>query len=130
MVYTDEQKRAIFERTNGRCHLCHKKLAFKNYGLLTERGSWEVDHSIPRAKGGTDHQNNLLPAHIKCNRSKQARHNTCIRAENGVSCRPPSKKAVESRQMWARIAVWVGVGILAILSWKLKRSVGSSDATA
>jgi 5-methylcytosine-specific restriction endonuclease McrA len=58
----------IFERTDGRCHLCSKPLALSNYGRLGRRGSWEVDHSKPRARGGTDRLSNLLPACPACAR--------------------------------------------------------------
>ena len=36
-------RRAIFDRTDGRCHLCEKNLALSNYGRLGARGAWEVD---------------------------------------------------------------------------------------
>jgi len=52
------------------CHICGKKLAFTNYARADLRGAWEIEHSVPRAKGGTDHLNNLYPACISCNRDK------------------------------------------------------------
>lgn len=70
MGYSIERQREIYERTNGRCHICRKQLAWCNYGVLGTHGAWEVEHSIPRAAGGTDHLNNLYPACIGCNRSK------------------------------------------------------------
>ena len=33
---------------------------------------WEIDHDVPRARGGTDHEKNLRLAHRSCNRSKSA----------------------------------------------------------
>ncbi|MCG8378187.1 MAG: HNH endonuclease, partial [Proteobacteria bacterium] len=47
-----------------------KKLAWKNYGLDGQRGSWHIDHSKPKSKGGTDYLRNLVPACIDCNREK------------------------------------------------------------
>jgi 5-methylcytosine-specific restriction endonuclease McrA len=35
-----------------------------------ERGVWEVEHSVARAKCGSNHGNNLYAACITCNRSK------------------------------------------------------------
>lgn len=72
MSYCKAELDRIFTTTAGRCHLCHRRLARKNYGADGQRGAWEVDHSLPRARGGSDHGNNLRPAHIACNRSKQA----------------------------------------------------------
>jgi len=70
MGYSDEELSMIFNKTGGYCYHCRKKLAWNNYGLVGERGAWEVDHSVPLSRGGTDHLNNLVPACIECNRSK------------------------------------------------------------
>ena len=40
-----------------------------SYGKNGEK-SWEVDHSKPQAKGGTDHLNNLRPLQSDANRKK------------------------------------------------------------
>lgn len=40
-----------------------------SYGKCTPMG-WEVDHSKPVSKGGTDHLNNLRPLQTNANRSK------------------------------------------------------------
>ncbi|MES9868042.1 MAG: HNH endonuclease [Candidatus Thiodiazotropha sp. LLP2] len=70
MKVTEEKLNKIFEKTRGKCHLCHKQLAFKNYGVIGNHGAWEIEHSKPKSKGGTDHLNNLFPACIRCNREK------------------------------------------------------------
>lgn len=93
--YDDDRLQAIFERANGLCHLCGKKLASSNYGAHGRRGAWEVDHSKPIAEGGTDHLNNLYPAHTSCNRSKQAQSSTAIRKTNGRTRPPLSSAAIE-----------------------------------
>ncbi|WP_296216258.1 HNH endonuclease [uncultured Corynebacterium sp.] len=41
------------------CHLC---------GMP---GATSIDHIIPRAAGGTDDLDNLRPAHVSCNSSRQ-----------------------------------------------------------
>jgi 5-methylcytosine-specific restriction endonuclease McrA len=71
MAYTEDELNYIYDKNEGYCWHCDKKLAFTNYGRVGEKGAWEVDHSIPVARGGTDHLNNLVPACIECNRSKQ-----------------------------------------------------------
>lgn len=75
MAYTDEQLRAIYDSTGGYCHLCDKKLAFSNYGQYAEKAPWEVDHSNPLSRGGTNSSRNLKPACIDCNRAKGGRSN-------------------------------------------------------
>jgi len=48
-----------------------KKLALTNYGMPREKGAWEIDHSNPVSRGGTNYLRNLVPACISCNRSKE-----------------------------------------------------------
>lgn len=92
MAYSKERLRKIYERTNGQCHICRKKIAFKNYGANGSRGAWEVEHSKPRSKGGTDHGNNLYASCISCNRSKNNSSSKSARAKNGYKSAPYSEK--------------------------------------
>jgi 5-methylcytosine-specific restriction endonuclease McrA len=68
--FDEDDLNYIFDKTGGECHYCGKQLAWSNYGLVGKRGAWEVDHSIPVSRGGTDHQNNLWPACVSCNTEK------------------------------------------------------------
>lgn len=88
--FTHEERSAIYDRTRGKCHLCHRKLAFTNCGVVGARMAWEVEHSRPRANGGTDRFNNLYAACIPCNRSKRAGSTRTHRARNGVTRAPLS----------------------------------------
>lgn len=90
MAFNEEELNRIYERTSGYCHICHKKLAFKNYGKVGCRAAWEVEHSNPQAKGGTNRLNNLYPACISCNRSKGASSTASARAKNGKTRAPLS----------------------------------------
>jgi hypothetical protein len=90
MSYSDEKLNRIFHRSGGKCHLCNKRIAWKNYGVCGLRGAWEVDHSRARASGGTDHGNNLYAACISCNRSKQHGSTRTVRRVNGLSRAPLS----------------------------------------
>lgn len=54
----------IAARDKYRCHWCEQ-------GYKTG-DPWEIDHDVPRARGGTDHEKNLRLAHRSCNRSKSA----------------------------------------------------------
>lgn len=93
--YDERTRLAVFEKCNRRCHLCGQPMAFSNYGEHGERGAWEIDHSNPRALGGTDHLNNLYAAHTGCNRSKQARSSASVRRENGMNRSPMSAAAMK-----------------------------------
>ena len=80
MVYDKNTLQNIYNRSSGYCHICRKKLSLINYGKNRKRGAWEVEHSCPRSKGGSDNLNNLYAACVSCNRkkgthtSKTARH--------------------------------------------------------
>jgi 5-methylcytosine-specific restriction endonuclease McrA len=71
MSYNNDDLNDIYERKNGYCYYCQKKLSFQNYGLVGERGAWEVDHFIPLAAGGEDRFENWVPACVPCNTSKR-----------------------------------------------------------
>lgn len=96
MPYDTETLRRIYDRTAGRCHLCGKQVCFNNYGDPEGRGGWEVEHSTPRAKGGTDHGNNRYPAHISCNRAKGTLTSRTVRAWHGRTRAPLSKERQEA----------------------------------
>jgi 5-methylcytosine-specific restriction endonuclease McrA len=70
--FTKKELRAIYDKTDGHCNLCGKKLSFVNYGAQSGRAPWEVDHSNPVSTGGTNYKRNLKPACPDCNRSKGA----------------------------------------------------------
>ena len=72
MSWEDDTLGWVYDRTDGHCRYCGKKLFWSNYGAPGERGSWEVDHSVPIARGGTDYLRNLWPACTDCNRDKGA----------------------------------------------------------
>ncbi|MEN7546276.1 HNH endonuclease [Rapidithrix thailandica] len=91
LSYSRSRLREIFDRTDGHCHICHGKLSFERYAKFGEQGSWEVEHSKPKAKGGTDRLTNLYPACITCNRSKGTRSTRSIRARFGFTRAPYSK---------------------------------------
>lgn len=106
---------AIYRRTGGRCHLCYSKLTLKHYGRIGIAGCWEIEHSIPRAKGGTDRKNNLYAACVVCNRSKGARTTSSARRKNGHTRAPYSRaKKVEVRRsnVIAGAAAGAGLGLL------------------
>jgi len=52
-----EVRRAILEKTGGRCHICG--------GVI--RGDWNADHVLAHSIGGASAPDNYLPAHGICN---------------------------------------------------------------
>lgn len=94
MRFTKQQLNAIYRRSTGYCHLCHSKLSRKNYGVQGARGAWQVEHSKPRSKGGTDHMNNLFAACIQCNCDKSNGTTRTARRRNEKTCAPlnPEKR--------------------------------------
>ncbi|MBM3314293.1 HNH endonuclease [candidate division WOR-3 bacterium] len=96
--YDRDTLRHIYGRTDGRCHICGDGLCYSNYGTLGARGAWEVEHSVPRAAGGTDRLNNLYAAHIVCNREKGTCATRTARFWHGLSRAPESTAAVTARR--------------------------------
>jgi len=88
----------IFEKTDGCCHICHKKLPFSNYGIFGAKNAWEIEHSKAKKNGGSNHLNNLLPACISCNRERGNMHTRTARSYYGNSRAPyPKKKKQDIR---------------------------------
>lgn len=110
--YDDCTLRAVFTKSNGKCHLCGGQVAFRNYNALGARGRWEVDHSVAVSEGGTDHLNNLYPAHIACNRSKQARSSHSARQANDLSRAPMAAAALERWKLDSALTGVISGGLL------------------
>lgn len=112
----------IFDKTSGSCHICGKSLKFSNYGLKTGVGSWSIDHSRPKAKGGTDHLNNLYASCPGCNLQKGTQSTRSVRAKNGLTRAPLSKvKRQKKKTQYTTTGALLGAGIGAIFG-----PVGSS----
>ncbi|MGB2581030.1 MAG: HNH endonuclease signature motif containing protein [Thermoplasmata archaeon] len=96
MGFSEEQLNDVYDKTGGYCEYCGKKIAFVNYGLMGGRGAWEVDHSNPRSRGGTDYMRNLVPACIPCNRDKSDR--------TGKSYRASLERSAQSEELdWGEV---------------------------
>jgi 5-methylcytosine-specific restriction endonuclease McrA len=104
--------RKIYQKTDGYCHLCHKKLSFNNYGQHGTKGGWHKEHSLAKANGGTDHLNNLLPACISCNFSKGIKSTKKVRRKNGVNRAPFSKIKKEKIKTTNTLATAAGGALI------------------
>jgi len=116
----------IYDKTNGCCHICHKKLAFSNYGKHGAKASWYVDHSNPKAKGGSNHFNNLLPACIPCNLEKSTVTTRTARSWKGKTRAPLSKKGrQEVRNKNALNGAAIG-GFVGLIGGSVGAAVGAA----
>jgi len=70
MTCSEDIRIAVFNKTNGLCRHCRTELVLENYGSRHDEGGWEVDHSNPKANGGTDLSRNLFPLCWQCNVEK------------------------------------------------------------
>lgn len=56
------------------CGICSATILYGSHeSNISQRNSWyawNVDHIIPKSRGGTDWLDNLQAVHIRCNRSK------------------------------------------------------------
>jgi 5-methylcytosine-specific restriction endonuclease McrA len=91
-----ERLRKIYRKTDGYCHICHRKLSYSNYGILRGKGAWQIEHSIAIANGGSDHMNNLYPACITCNIDKGLKRTKNARALYENTRAPYSKTKKEA----------------------------------
>ena len=71
LSFSDEIVNLVYNKTDGYCRYCNKKINFRNYGNPDTVGAWEIDHWTPVSRGGSDDIENLVLACIDCNRSKQ-----------------------------------------------------------
>lgn len=125
MAYTRTELRCIYDRTGGYCHICAKKLSFTNYGCTGEKGAWHVEHSVPRAKGGTNHGNNLYAACIDCNLEKDTFTTKTARAWNGRSRAPLSREARKKARTGNAVAGGVIGGIVGSVFGPLGTVIGA-----
>lgn len=118
----DDKRLAVFDKGNGECNYCEKELSLYNRDRQG-RGAWEVEHRVPRAKGGTDHLNNLVPACWPCNIDKGTRtartHHRAVAAD---------RAARVSRRRWgiAGKAMIPGLAVAGLV-WAYLRETGPSE---
>lgn len=126
----NERLNRIYDKTDGYCHICHKKLCFSNYGILGAKGNWEIEHSVAKTNGGTNHLNNLFPACISCNRSKREQPTKTARSYYGNSRAPYSKKRKQSIQNQNTVAGTVIGGIFGSVFGPIGAFVGAGIGAA
>ena len=58
---------AVYEKYGGRCAYCGSRLRFDPKEHHQRGAKFEVDHLVPKAKGGTNDPENLMPSCHQCN---------------------------------------------------------------
>lgn len=72
------------------CHICGGRID-------PGREKWDADHAVRHAAGGSDDPSNVLPAHIKCHRTKTSADVT----ENAKGKRVSDKHfGIRAKQGW------------------------------
>lgn len=89
----------VLKRAKGRCELC---------GVKAEAKALEVDHIVPRSKGGPDTEANFQALCYSCNAAKGNRDDTDFRAWNAfyesradqcLFCSIPAERVVEENEL-------------------------------
>lgn len=62
---------AVIAGDDPRCHYCNRKS--ESATKDPDGRTWNVDHKVPTAKGGTDDSSNLVRACARCNNEKHTR---------------------------------------------------------
>lgn len=125
MAFDEEELYRIYRRTDGCCHICGKKLSFVNYNQPRKKGAWEIEHSIPKAKGGSDHLHNLFPACISCNRSKGTRTSRTARSWHGRKRAPLSKEKKNKIKKSNTVAFGIIGGLIGALGGPAGVAIGA-----
>lgn len=121
-----KELRRIYDRTNGHCHICQKKLSFSNYGKSGQKGAWNREHSKAKFNGGTDHLNNLYAACISCNIQKGIRSSNSARRKHGHSSAPFSKSKVRQIKEDNTVAGALLGGTIGALGGPVGIAIGSA----
>jgi len=121
----NERLNRIYDKTDGYCHICHKKLSFSNYGIFGAKCNWEIEHSVAKANAGSNNLNNLFPACISCNRIKREQQTKIARSYFGNSRAPYSRKKKQSIKNQNTVAGTVIGGIVGSVFGPIGTFVGA-----
>ena len=67
MSKREKLRTRLINKTNGHCGYCGCVLFHSG----KQWHKWQIDHILPKKKGGTDEEDNLMPSCPSCNKYKQ-----------------------------------------------------------
>lgn len=77
MSYSGQELDQVFKKANpygigfvGSCVDCSRPIARYAHVIEFHLEAWQVEHAIPRSRGGTESITNLFPACVSCNQTK------------------------------------------------------------
>ena len=66
MAFTEDVVKNAFDRVNGYCQVCGKKLVYASRGSAQGRGGWEARHIKPVLEWGKDEVRNCMIVCMEC----------------------------------------------------------------
>jgi hypothetical protein len=84
----------VWGRGDGICPLCGIRMA-KDNGVNGEFAAWQVDHSNPQNRGGTDSHRNTNAICAKCNRKKSDKYRSLSQARNDTQARTTGGRIID-----------------------------------
>lgn len=79
MSWSQQDLRAIFQKSGGRCGVCGAQHQLGGHGRY-----WQVDHIYPVSRGGSNHIDNLQVCCVDCNQAKSDRVHIVDAAFHGL----------------------------------------------
>ena len=70
MSLTEGKLDRVYLKNFGMCRSCGKRLVREMHGAVGHPDEWQVDHDIPKSRGGSNNIDNLWPMCAACNRDK------------------------------------------------------------
>lgn len=113
MAVTPAQRRRVWERDQGICHLCGDPVPFE---------AMEADHLIRPVDGGTNEDSNLRAAHRYCNRARGGREVRHIHRARSVVV-TTIRTSVEDRQRADATAAKRGLSLNTLIVEALRKEV-------
>ena len=68
------------------------KVIYEELRQSGKKGAWQVEHSVPRSKGGPDHLNTLFAACVSCKLRQEQQDDSAARGWNGKRCAPLNRE--------------------------------------